>query len=245
MAAVTDEQWQRRTEWPLAGVALAFLAAYAYPILDPDAPAALVRVCRVVTWTAWAVFVVDYLVRLRIAEDRRGFVRGHLFDLAVIVLPLLRPLRLLRLVTLLKMLNRSARGKLRGQIAVYVTGATLLILLVGSLAVLDAERGARGATITSYPDALWWTVVTVTTVGYGDHFPVTTAGRLVALGLMVAGIALVGVVTATLATWLIDKVREEEDEDEIAALRLELRRVNAQLAEVRGTDPGDLGETGR
>jgi voltage-gated potassium channel len=69
-----------------------------------------------------------------------------------------------------------------------------LVLFVAALAVLQAERGHPGGNIESFGDALWWAVTTVTTVGYGDRFPVTTTGRFVAGGLMLAGIALLGVV---------------------------------------------------
>ena len=188
-----------------------------------------------VTWAAWALFVVDYVARLALSRDRLVFVRGNLFDLAVVVLPLLRPLRLLRLVTLLSVLNRNVGGSLRGRVAVYVAGATSLILLIGSLAVLDAERGAKGATITTFGDAAWWAFTTVTTVGYGDLYPVTGQGRFIAGGLMLAGIALLGIVTASLASWLIDKVREVEEHAQAAtradmvALTAEVRALRAEL----------------
>ena len=161
-----------------------------------------------ITWGTWALFGADYVIRLTLSVDRRRFVRANLLDLPVIALPLLRPLRLLRLVTLLSVLNRYAGGSLRGRVAVYVGGATTLVLFVAALAVLDAERAADGANITTFDDALWWAMTTVTTVGYGDRFPVTGSGRLVAGGLMLAGIALLGVVTASLASWLLEKVRE-------------------------------------
>src|SRR5450759_4660981 len=93
--------------------------------------------------------------------------------------------------------------------------STSLILFVASLAVLDAERGAKSATITTFGDALWWAMTTVTTVGYGDRYPITTQGRFIAGGLMLGGIALLGIVTASLASWLLDT-------NEVRALRAEL-----------------------
>lgn len=226
------ERWERAAEWPLTGVALVFLIAYAWPILDPDLSRTWDRAFAVTTWAAWFVFAVDYVVRLVLARHRRWFVRHHLLDLAVVVLPLLRPLRLLRLITVLKALNRHAGDSLRGRVATYVGGATALLLLVGALAILDAERGARDASITSFPDALWWALATVTTVGYGDLFPVTGEGRLVATGLMMSGIALLGVVTATLASWLIDRVSEAEEEAE-AATRRDVRSLADEVSDLR------------
>ncbi len=125
--------------------------------------------------------------------------------LAVIALPLLRPLRLLRLVAVIGVLNRRAGSSLRGRVVVYVVGATTLLTAVAALAMLDAERNAPGANITTVGDALWWGATTITTVGYGDRYPTTAEGRVVAFGLMLAGIALLGVVTATLASWIIDE----------------------------------------
>lgn len=219
MTETRRERWERTAEWPLTVGALLFLLAYAWPILDPGLSESVVATLGLVGWTVWALFALDYLVRLYLAADRTAFVRGHLFDLAVIVLPLIRPLRLLRLVTLLSVLNRYAGASMRGRVAIYVGGATGLVLFVASLAVLDAERGAEGSNIESFGDALWWAMTTVTTVGYGDQFPVTTVGRYVAAGLMLAGIALLGVVTASLASWLIDRVAEVEEESQAATRR--------------------------
>jgi voltage-gated potassium channel len=215
--------------------AVVFLIAYAAPILRPDLASPWPTICQLVAWAAWALFAADYLARLALSRDRAGFVRSHVFDLAVVALPLLRPLRLLRLVTLLSVLNRNVGGSMRGGVAVYVAGATSLVLFIASLAVLEAERGAKGATITTFGDAAWWAFTTVTTVGYGDRYPITGQGRFVAGGLMLAGIALLGIVTASLASWLIDKVREVEEHTQgatradVAALTAEVRALRSEL----------------
>lgn len=83
-------------------------------------------------------------------------------------------------------------------------------MFLGALAVLDAERAVDDANIKSLGDAVWWAYPTVTTVGYGDHYPVTTSGRVVAVALMVVGIALVGSVTAAVAAWFIHHAQAEE-----------------------------------
>jgi voltage-gated potassium channel len=231
------QRWEDKADWPLTITAVLFLVAYATPILRPDLVSPLPAVCQLVTWGAWALFVADYFARLALSRDRAAFVRGNVLDLAVVVLPLLRPLRLLRLVTLLSVLNRYAGGSLRGRVAIYVAGSTSLVLFVASLAVLDAERGAKGATITTFGDSLWWAMTTVTTVGYGDRYPITAQGRFIAGGLMLAGIALLGIVTASLASWLLDKVREVEEHAQavtradMAALTTEVRALRQELAE--------------
>ncbi|GLP70941.1 MULTISPECIES: potassium channel family protein [unclassified Streptomyces] len=83
------------------------------------------------------------------------------------------------------------------------TVALLVVMLLGSWAVVAAEDGARGANLTSYPKAMWWSVETATTVGYGDFFPVTWWGRVVGAVVMVVGITTYGMVTAALATWFV------------------------------------------
>ncbi len=231
------QHWEDRVDWPLTATAVLFLVAYAAPILSPDLVDPLAALCQLVTWAAWALFVVDYFARVALSRDRASFIRGNVLDLAVVALPLLRPLRLLRLVALRSVLNRYAGGSLRGRVAVYVTGSTSLVLFVASLAVLDAERGAKGATISTFGDAAWWAFTTVTTVGYGDRYPITGQGRFIAGGLMLAGIALLGIVTASLASWLIDKVRDVEEHAQAAtradmtALTTEVRALRAELAE--------------
>jgi voltage-gated potassium channel len=231
------KRWEVKADRPLTIAAIVFLVAYAVPILRPDMVSPWPGVCEWVAWAAWALFVLDYGARLALSSDRVGFVRGNLFDLAVVALPMLRPLRLLRLITLLSVLNRNVGGSMRGRVAVYVAGATSLVLLIASLAVLDAERGVKDATITTFGDAAWWAFTTVTTVGYGDRYPITGQGRFIAGGLMLAGIALLGIVTASLASWLIDKVREVEEHTQAAtradvvALAAEVHALRQELAE--------------
>ncbi|MFF7448829.1 MULTISPECIES: ion channel [unclassified Streptomyces] len=91
------------------------------------------------------------------------------------------------------------------------SGATAVlgvVAAVGSWAVVIAEEGARGANLTSYPKALWWSIETATTVGYGDFYPVTPWGRVVGAVVMVVGITTYGMVTAALATWFVGREHE-------------------------------------
>jgi voltage-gated potassium channel len=101
-----------------------------------------------------------------------------------------------------------------------------------SLAVLDAERGHPGASINDFGNALWWAVSTISTVGYGDRIPVTVTGRFVATGLMIGGIALLSVVTASIASWLLERVREVE-ESARAATRADIEVLTAELRELK------------
>jgi voltage-gated potassium channel len=225
-------RWEQRTEWPLTVTALLFLIAYAVPILDTRMSAGSQTACHVVVLIAWVVFGIDYLARLTLAQRRWSYWWRHLHDLAVLALPVLRPLRLLRVLMLLRALNRTGAASLRGRIAIYVSAGTVLLLFCASLTVLDAERGHAGANITAFPDALWWSATTITTVGYGDRFPVTAEGRSVAVGLMLGGIALLGVVTASIASWLVQRVSETEESAQ-AATRADIRALLAEVSELR------------
>jgi len=123
----------------------------------------------------------------------------------LVLLPPLRPLWLLRLVA---GLNRATGAALRGRIVAIAAVSALLVVWVSSLAVLEAERYAPGATILTLGDALWWALVTITTVGYGDLYPITLQGRLAAAVLMISGLLLLGVITATLSSYVIERARQ-------------------------------------
>lgn len=236
--------WARVSDIPLAVVALIFLAVYAAPIIHPEMPATSVRACVLTADIVWIIFAADYVFRLAITKHHWSFVRYHVFDLAIVILPFFQPLRLLRLVFLLRVLNRHAGNSLRGQISSYVVGAAGIITFIGALAELEVERQSADAVITTFPEALWWAFVTITTVGYGDFTPVTSQGRIVATGMMIFGVALLGTVTATLAAWLVEHVTHEEEsktpelqaihaltkhvvqlEHEVVALRTQLGRL--------------------
>lgn len=180
------------------------------PRLDPDARTVL----NAVSWTVWAAFAVDLLIRLALAEDRWRYALSHWYDVALVALPLLRPLRLLRLLALVRILDRSARPTWPGG-CWSTSGEPPTAVGLGALAVLDAERDAPEANITTFGDALWWACTTVTTVGYGDHYPVSGEGRVVAVVLMVVGIGVVGAVTASVATWILGRVEAERAERQV------------------------------
>ena len=222
--------------WPLAVLALVFLVAYAWPILQPGISSSWRHICTVTDVRIWVVFVVEFITRLVLTDRRGQYAVRHLPDVLMVALPMLRPLRLLRFLVLLRMLNRRATATLHGRVAIYVVASAGLVLLISALAMLDAERHNPQADIKAFGDALWWAVSTMSTVGYGDRFPTTGDGRIIGAGLMVAGIALLGIVTASLASWMIQQVRNVEAEaqtatrGDIAQLRAEIARLSTALA---------------
>jgi len=207
MGRITSESWEERTEHWLQVAAVLFLAAYAVPIILPEVPGAAQAACSAVVGVTWVLFGIDYLARLILAEERGKWFWKNLPSLIILIIPILRPLRLLRLVTLLTVLNRASMRGLRERVAVYAAGGVILLVLCGALAVTDAERGQPGATIANFGDGLWWAVVTITTVGYGDTHPVTITGRAVAIALMIGGIALLGIVSGMLASWMVEQIK--------------------------------------
>ena len=222
--------WERATEWPLTGAAVVFLGAYAWEVLT-NAQGGAKNAAELVIDVVWALFGVDYLVRLALASSRGQWFLHHLPDLAVIALPILRPLRLLRLVTLVGIMQRSAGTALRGRITLYTAGSAALLIFTSALATLDAERDEPGSSIRTFGQALWWALTTITTIGYGDTFPVSTEGRFIAALLMIGGVALIGVVTATLASWIVSLVEEESAEQE-AATQAQVAALQRQVGEL-------------
>jgi voltage-gated potassium channel len=222
------KRFEDRTEWPLAIAALLFLVSYSGEVLDQ--PQGFWKTAtESILWAIWAVFIIEYFARLCLATDRlRWFVR-HLLDFAIVALPVLRPLRLLRMVVLVAALEKVIGSAVRGRVIIYTAFTAVLLVYAGSLAILDAERHHLGTKINTLGDALWWSICTVTTVGYGDESPVTGSGRLIAALLMIGGIGLVGTVTATIASWIVQRVSQEgsqyqaETAAQIEAVREDIR----------------------
>ncbi|OFJ52529.1 potassium channel family protein [Mycolicibacterium grossiae] len=225
-------RFERRTEWPLAAVAVLFLVLFSVDVLA-NPTGTLDSVLSAATAATYAVFVADYLARLYLAQPRgRWFIR-HLLDLAIIALPALRPLRLLSLAVVIGALQRAIGHNIRGRVIVFTASGAAIIVYGASLAILQAERDHNDK-IANFGDALWWSFTTVTTVGYGDTVPVTVAGRFVAVALMVAGVSLLGVVTATLASWIVERVAEE-DTAGTAATAAQIDQLRSEIAELTET----------
>jgi voltage-gated potassium channel len=201
-------RWTKFTEWPMAFVALAFLGVYSYVVIGDLRQTQVEWPFRVMN-AVWVLFAVDYLVSLILVPYTKKWFFTHLHELAIVLLPALRPLRLLRMITALGVLQRSAGTALRGKVILYVAFTSLLLMIMASLAVLDAEQNAPGANIVSFGDALWWSAVTVTSVGYGDLYPITGLGRGIAVLLMICGLVLLGTVTATLASWFVERLEQK------------------------------------
>ena len=113
-------------EWPLTIAALVFFAAYALEILA-GLTGSYELLAEAIIWVAWGVFVVDYFARFTITENRWKWFTHHLLDLAIVVLPMLRPLRLMRFLTFIAIIQRGAGGLIRGRVVLFTIGSTILV----------------------------------------------------------------------------------------------------------------------
>ncbi|WP_046726614.1 potassium channel family protein [Streptomyces humi] len=206
------KDWEQRTDLPLGIASLVFLGSYAVHVLEPDLPEAVHVLLLSLTYLTWAMFAVDYAVRWRLSGEGPGFVRRHWLDTVVLVLPLLRPVRVVRTYEAMQRRHGEPRMGLHARVAAYSALSISLLGFSGALAVYQAERSAPNATIRTFGDSLWWTCSTLSTVGYGDYVPVTTLGRFIAVGLMACGLALLGTVTGSFSSWMLQRFDMGQDE---------------------------------
>lgn len=226
------DRYVDRTSTPILVAAFVYLIIYTEQVVWISATDSQARILEAFALILYGVFVIDFLIRIYLAQDRWRYILRNPIDLVVIVLPAARSLRILRVFTALRvMFDRGSRVNF-GNAWLSVLLAAFLLVYVAALAVLDAERNAPDSTIENFPDALWWGFVTVTTVGYGDEFPVTTTGRMVAVFLMLVGIGLLGSVTASVAGWIANRFEEHEDEEQLAILA-ELKSLREELAVIK------------
>ncbi|MEV8105587.1 potassium channel family protein [Streptomyces sp. NPDC088135] len=210
-APLRFRRWEQRTEVPLFGASLLFLLGYAVRVLAPEDAEPWRNLALALVGATWLVFAVDYAVRLRLSGLGHRFVRVHWLDTVVLLLPLLRPLRLIRVYTAVQRRRERPRLSLYARVISYAGATALLLGFSAALAVYHQEHRAPGATIRTFGDALWWACATLTTVGYGDAVPVTAGGRVVATGLMVCGLGLLGAVTGSFSSWLLQVFTREDE----------------------------------
>jgi voltage-gated potassium channel len=241
-----EQKWDRATGVPLLILAFVFLAFYATPIINPDLDPRVVAFLDVSQTVIWALFVIDFVGRFTLAEKKVPFLKRNVIELIAVVLPFFRPLRALRLLSVATIGFRRFGGKLRNRVTFYVFGAAFMLWFITGLAVTEAERGVEGANIANVWQGWWWSFITMATVGYGDKFPITPEGQWVAVIIVLTGIALLGTISAFLASWFIDNVEKVETEiledtvkanqtisellTEVQYLRKEVQKLNKQVS---------------
>jgi voltage-gated potassium channel len=234
------ELWERRLSAPMLVAAVLVIPAI---VLDAgDYGSTWSTLGEILNWATWLAFAGELVIMLVVVDDRRAWLREHPLEVAVTlfsppILPgplqsirILRLLRLLRLARTAKVLHRLMTPAGLRDAAVLTT----LVVLAGGVAFSEVETGQHLSTW----DGVWWAMSTITTVGYGDVTPVTTAGRIIAIVVMVAGIGFVALLTASIAHRFVTHTaaeehaqvgREEEILQELRGLHDRLDRFERQL----------------
>ena len=184
-------------------LSLLYTITYVTPIYFYPMNHSLVEVFRWSNYLIWALFLFDYLIQLYLSSNRRKFFTTHFVELFLVIVPFFRPLRGLRALLFTSKASFSSKKSYIKSIPILIAVTTVLMILIMGAVILEIERFAPGSHITTPSDALWWALVTVTTIGYGDVYPVTTEGRLVAGVLIVFGVAMISALTASFAAWIL------------------------------------------
>jgi voltage-gated potassium channel len=198
--------WQRRSAWPLVGLSLVYTLVYVYPIFWYPVSHPVWLLCHVSEYVIWGIFIADYIVQFWLATSKGHFMKKEWLTLIFVVFPFFRPIRAVRGVVFLRQASTRPRENLMVTIPWILAATTALMMVIMAASVLDVERFAPGGNIHTPSDALWWALVTVTTIGYGDKFPVTNEGRLLAGVLIIFGIGLISSLTGYFASWILQKV---------------------------------------
>jgi len=221
-------------------------------LLLPRMTPATIRLLSVYDFVICLVFLCDFALRMRRAASPgayffhgRGWLDlvGSIPSLGLLrITALLRLARLSRLERVIRKFRAEGGGGLakdvlanRGQYAGFITlVSAMTVVSVASVLVLQTESRVSGANITTGGDAIWWAIVTITTVGYGDQYPITAFGRVVAVFVMFAGVGIIGALASILASILIPRPEEQVvTTAEIGDLKAELAAMHGELTAVR------------
>lgn len=242
------EAFVRATELPLLVLAIAMIPLIAVPLafdLDPSVDRALLAA----NWTIWAIFTVELGVRTYLAPARVDYLIRHWYDVIIVVLPFLRPLRavragrafqlvrVIRLAAFIVRIRQTAGTILARHHLDYALATGIATVFISAALVTRFEQDTDSS-LDRFGTALWWSVVTVTTVGYGDFSPESPAGRGVALVLMFVGIGLFGLIAANIAAFFLADQEEERTDALLEEIR-ELRRQVDRLEEAVRSAPPD------
>jgi voltage-gated potassium channel len=193
----------------LTVLALVYLAAFSYPAFVAEISITTQNRLEIVQWSTWALFALDLFIGIWVSSNKKSYLKSHPLEILSVALPFLRPLRLLRVITFgALVIQKVAVGK-HLAITFKVFLFSILIAYIAAVQITITERDVPTSNIKSFGDGLWWAVTTVTTVGYGDKFPTTSMGRVLAVGLMLVGISLMGVITASVAAWFVKMSQDE------------------------------------
>jgi voltage-gated potassium channel len=190
-------------------LALAFLVAFSYPAFVEPVPPSTQTLLNIVQWVSWIAFATDLIYGLTNAKSKKDYLKKHPLEVAAVLLPFLRPLRLMRVISFGGLVIQKVAIGRQFAITIKVFLASIFVAYISAIQITITERGVESSNIKNFGDGLWWALTTVTTVGYGDRYPTTTEGRFIAIALMIMGISLMGVITASVAAWFVKMGQED------------------------------------
>jgi len=194
-------KWEEKSSIPMATLGLIYLATYTAQVLNKE-NTNLVNQLEIVSISLWVIFAGDVLFRLVFSTNIKDFIKSSWLEILALTLPFLRVLRVFRVVIGLRGIKGFVQNRVNAT-AAYVVMLVPLTWFTGGIAVLDAESSNPDAIISTLREALWWSLATITTVGYGDKYPTTIEGQLVAAVLMLTGIALFSAGAGMFASWIM------------------------------------------
>jgi len=216
----TYDSFERLVELPMLVLAFLMVPLLLAPELFKLSPE-LKETFFVLDAFIWAAFALELVIKTYLSEKRGEYLVRHWYDVLIVVVPFLRPLRIVRSIRLLRLLRgarllsfamhfvHSAQKVVdRHGIKYALLAGALLYFAAAGLALLFERDGGN---IRTLDDALWWAAATITTVGYGDRFPITTEGRAIAVFLMFLGISLFSLVTASVAALFVLPEQQKEE----------------------------------
>lgn len=197
-------------DFSLMILALMFLYAFSYPAFVENISSSTQSKLELIQWVSWLGFATDLFANIVNAKDKKSYIRKHPLEVMAVFLPFLRPLRLLRLLSFGSMVLSKVSVGRSVNISFKVALTSFFLAYVAAVQITIIERPLQSSNIKTFGDGFWWALTTVTTVGYGDKFPVSTEGRFIAFCLMLLGISLLGVLTATVAAWFVRMSQDDE-----------------------------------
>ena len=224
--------WEDRTSTPMFVASVLYLLAFAAPIMSTRIQEPYDGYLNIIQMILWGLFAADYCVRLYLAPRRLYFITHNLMNLAIVLLPAWR------IVSFLAMIHLTANRQYKrlSELGMKLFGYTAIFIIMFALSIYSVESSEPGAMIRDLPTAYWWMFTTLATVGYGDVYPVTGIGRVIAVIVMLYGGGLVAVATGALASWIIEKIGGVEEQEHPATkadvddLRQEISELRALLA---------------
>ncbi|HWL02141.1 MAG TPA: ion channel [Microbacteriaceae bacterium] len=204
------DRWDRAVRTPLLVFGGIFFVGMTMIAFGPDLPPLVQLLALLGIVLSWLAFAVDYIVHVWLAPrgHRLAWVLHHPLQLLAVAIPPFRAVRVIDLVRQLPGFAPHSGTAVRVQIVGSAFAYAAVFVYFIALSTLLVERDAPGATITSFWDSMWWAVVTLTTVGYGDMVPVTVLGRCYAVLLMLGGIVIIGVASGTAVSLISERIRK-------------------------------------